>query len=144
MPDATSDATAHDRALPVTAMPRLLLRLEGAALAGGAVVFYPHTGGTWLLFALVVLAPDLSLLAYLAGPRIGALAYNAAHTTLGPIALALIGLYGSSYVAIAVALIWLTHIGADRMLGYGLKYEDGFAFTHLGRVGRVGPVRSPH
>jgi Domain of unknown function (DUF4260) len=136
MLDATSDATAHDPAPPVTGMPRLLLRLEGAALVGGAVVFYPHTGGTWPLFAILVLAPDLSLLAYLAGPRIGALAYNAAHTTLGPIALTLIGLYGSSYVAIGVALIWLTHIGADRMLGYGLKYEAGFAFTHLGRVGR--------
>jgi hypothetical protein len=137
MPDAPSHATAHDPAPPVICVPRLLLRLEGTALVGGAVALYPHTGGTWLLFAILVLAPDLSLLAYLAGPRIGAFAYNAAHTTLGPIALALIGFYGSSYVAIAVALIWLTHIGADRMLGYGLKYEAGFGFTHLGLVGRA-------
>ena len=135
MTDATSDATAPDPARPVTDMPRLLLRLEGAALMTAAVVLYPRTGGTWLLFALLVLAPDLSLIGYLAGPRIGALAYNAAHVTLGPIALALIGLYGSSHVALAVALIWLAHIGADRMLGYGLKYEAGFAFTHLGRIG---------
>ena len=137
MPDATSDATAPGSARPVTGMPRLLLRLEGAALLVGAVVLYPYTGGTWLLFALLVLAPDLSLLAYLAGPRVGALAYNAVHTTLGPIALALIGLYGSSHVAIAIALIRLTHIGADRLLGYGLKYEAGFGFTHLGLVGRA-------
>jgi hypothetical protein len=131
-----SDASSQDLATPVTGMPRLLLRLEGAALMGGALLFYPQTGGTWLLFALVVLLPDLSLLAYLAGPRIGALAYNATHTTLGPLALILVGFYGSSHVAIAVALIWLTHVGADRLLGFGLKYGAGFAFTHLGWIGR--------
>ena len=40
--------------------------------------------------------------------------------------------------AVAVALIWLAHIGIDRALGYGLKYEAGFGFTHLGRIGRQG------
>ena len=127
-----------DEATPgVTGTPRLLLRLEGAALAAGALILYPLTGGSWLLFGLLVLAPDLSMLGYLAGPRIGALAYNAAHATVGPIALALIGLSLSSDRAIAIALIWLVHIGADRALGYGLKYADGFGATHLGRVGRA-------
>lgn len=127
-----------DDATPgVTGTPRLLLRLEGAALAAGALMLYAFISGSWLLFGLLVLTPDLSMLGYLAGPRIGALAYNAAHITVGPIALALIGLSLSSDPAIAIALIWLVHIGADRALGYGLKYADGFGATHLGRIGRV-------
>ena len=33
-----------------------------------------------------------------------------------------------------LALIWLVHIGADRLLGYGLKYPTAFGETHLQRV----------
>ena len=87
------------------------------------------------IYALV-LAPDVSFLGYLAGPRVGAFAYNAAHSTVGPIALALVGQLAPSPGCIAVALIWFTHIGADRLLGYGLKYDNGFGSTHLGRIGR--------
>ena len=130
-----------DDATPaVTGTPRRLLRLEGAALAAIAVLLYGRTDAAWWLFAVLVLAPDLSFLSYLAGPRVGAAAYNAAHTTLGPIALAVLGgFFAPASPAIAIALIWLTHIGADRMLGYGLKYGAGFGFTHLGRVGREAP-----
>lgn len=80
--------------------------------------------------------PDLSLAAYLAGPRVGAVCYNAVHTTLPPIALGVAGTLLASQIAIAVAVIWLAHIGVDRALGYGLKYDAGFVFTHLGRIGR--------
>ena len=123
----------------VAGIPRLLLRLEGAALLIVAVTMFWHGGGSWWLFAILILAPDLSFLGYLAGPRLGAIAYNAAHTTLSPIALALIGALAAWSTAIFVAVIWLAHIGADRMLGYGLKYEAGFGFTHLGRIGRGAP-----
>jgi hypothetical protein len=82
------------------------------------------------------LAPDLSMLGYLAGPRIGAFAYNMAHTVIWP--LCLVGL--SSFVDHAIALqlgaIWLAHIGLDRVLGYGLKASSGFHDTHMGRIGR--------
>jgi hypothetical protein len=121
----------------VAGIPRLLLRLEGAALLIIAVAMFWRRDASWWLFAILILAPDLSFLCYLAGPRIGAIAYNAAHATLAPIALALIGVFASSSTVIAAALIWLAHIGADRMLGYGLKYGAGFGFTHLGRIGRA-------
>jgi hypothetical protein len=39
---------------------------------------------------------------------------------------------------VPVALIWVNHIGVDRLLGYGLKYADGFKWTHLGRMGAGG------
>ena len=67
--------------------PLPLLRVEGAALAVAAVAGYAHFGPSWWLFAVLLLVPDLSVLGYLAGPRVGALVYNAAHTTLGPLAL---------------------------------------------------------
>ena len=35
------------------------------------------------------------------------------------------------------ALIWLNHIGVDRLLGYGLKYPAGFGWTHLGKQGKA-------
>ena len=116
--------------------PRWILRLEGAALAIGAAFFYWRSGGSWLLFALLFFAPDLSFLAYLVSPRIGAFAYNLAHTTIGPLALLGLSFVLQSHPGQALALIWLAHIGADRALGYGLKYATGFGDTHLGRIGR--------
>jgi hypothetical protein len=56
------------------------------------------------------------------------------HTYVGPIALGVAGIVGGYETAVQVALIWLTHIGVDRMLGYGLKYPTGFKDTHLQRV----------
>ncbi|MBX6425304.1 MAG: DUF4260 domain-containing protein [Variibacter sp.] len=125
----------------VAGLPRRLLRLEGAALLALALVLYPRVSDSWWLFAALVLLPDLSFLGYLAGPRVGAWVYNAAHVTLGPIALAIAGLLLPAIQLVAVALIWLAHIGGDRLLGYGLKYEAGFGFTHLGRIGRQASPR---
>jgi len=132
-----NDATSNDTTPAVAGSPRLLLRLEGAALLVIAVVLYARTDTSWWLFAVLMLAPDLSFLGYLAGPRIGAVAYNAVHMTIGPLTLALVGMYAPSPLAVAIALVWLAHIGADRALGYGLKYGAGFGFTHLGRIGRT-------
>jgi hypothetical protein len=116
---------------------RNLLRSEGLVLLIGAVALYGRTNGDWKLFALLFLVPDLSFTGYLAGPRIGALAYNLMHSTLAPLGLVAIGIALNQDVAIAIALIWLAHIGFDRALGYGLKYGSGFGFTHLGRIGRA-------
>ena len=79
--------------------------------------------------------PDVSFLGYLGGPRVGALTYNAAHSTIGPIALLSAGALTDSELVVSLALIWAAHIGLDRAIGYGLKYGAGFGFTHLGRIG---------
>jgi hypothetical protein len=114
---------------------RRVLQLEGAALAVAALMAYAHLGASWWLFALLVMVPDLSFAAYLAGPRAGALAYNVLHSTIGPILLGTLAYLSGETPAMAVALPWLFHIGIDRTLGYGLKYASGFADTHLGRLG---------
>jgi hypothetical protein len=121
----------------VAGTPRALLRIEGACIFAIAIVLYSRLGESWWLFAILFLAPDLAFLGYLAGARAGAVAYNSLHTVAGPILVALGGLFVPYEPAIAVALIWLAHCGIDRALGYGLKYEVGFGFTHLGRIGRA-------
>jgi hypothetical protein len=126
-----------EKAAPADAV-RATLRLEGLALLLVAVALYARSGESWRLFAILFLAPDLSLLGYLFGPRIGAVFYNTAHSTLGPLALAAAGLASAQPLIAALGFIWLAHVGFDRALGYGLKYASGFRDTHLGRIGKRG------
>jgi len=115
---------------------RTLLRLEGLVLLAGAIFFYARAHASWILFAELFLLPDLSFAGYLFGSSAGAAAYNAAHSTLGPLLLALAAIAGGLQAPVTLALIWLAHVGFDRALGYGLKYASGFRDTHLGRIGR--------
>ncbi len=122
----------------VTGGVRVLLRLEGLALFGLAVALYSQTHLSWLAFAVLFLVPDVSFLGYLAGPRAGAMCYNAAHDTFLPISIVVVSYFlAGNFLFLAIPLIWLAHIGFDRALGYGLKYEAGFGFTHLGLIGKA-------
>ncbi len=116
--------------------PRAILRLEGAAAFAISVALYAHSGLSWPLLAVLFLAPDLAMLGYLMSARIGAVAYNVAHTTALALPLALLGLLAGRPAILSVGLIWIAHIGFDRALGYGLKYASSFGDTHLGRMGR--------
>ena len=118
---------------------RLLLRAEGLMVLAASVAAYAQFGAGWGWFAALFLLPDLSFAAYLAGPRWGALAYNAAHSYLGAVGLLAVGVLGASPLLLAAALVWCAHIGFDRLLGYGLKYGAGFGHTHLGRLGPQDP-----
>jgi hypothetical protein len=113
-----------------------LLRFEGLAATALSAVFYARTGASWWLFAALWLAPDLSLLGYLAGPNWGARIYNAIHSYVTPATLAVSALLLHSAALVPIASIWMNHIGVDRLLGYGLKYPAGFKWTHLGKLGR--------
>ena len=118
----------------MSALPRRLLRLEGLAVLCGAVAFYFHLGYGWVLLVVLVLAPDLSAVGYALSTPAGTLAYDLAHTEIWPIGLLVAGALGGERVLTQLGLIWLVHIGADRFLGYGLKYPTGFKDTHLQRV----------
>jgi hypothetical protein len=122
-------------AFPVTGAVRILLRVEGAGAAVLLAVLYARTGEPWWLFAVLFLTPDISFAGYLAGPRMGAAVYNAAHVTIGPAVLGATSLLAGWPLGVALALIWGAHIGFDRALGYGLKYPTRFGDTHLGRIG---------
>jgi hypothetical protein len=122
---------------------RVMLRLEGLCVLVTALVAYSKLGFDWGTFTLFFLAPDVSLVAYLAGANTGAVAYNLAHSYIGAIACLAAGLLLASPVALGAGIIWCAHIGFDRALGYGLKYSTGFRFTHLGRIGRL-PLPAPN
>jgi Domain of unknown function (DUF4260) len=124
----------------VSGRPRAILKFEGAAAFAAATALYAHDGFSWPLFAVLFLAPDLAMLFYLVGPGIGAEAYNVAHTYALALPLGLLGFLAGRPAILAVALIWIAHIGVDRALGFGLKYPTGFGDTHLSRIGRATQV----
>ena len=58
--------------MPLDKHSLVLLRLEGLAVLVVALLTYAHTSGRWGLFAILFPTPDLSMLGYLFGPRLGA------------------------------------------------------------------------
>ena len=94
---------------------------------------YARIEGGWLMFALLFLAPDVFMLGYLGGRKLGAAVYNAGHAYILPASLAACGMFMSQPALVAVGMIWIAHIGFDRLLGYGLKYKTGFKHSHLSR-----------
>lgn len=131
-----ADTHCTETAGAVTGGGRILLRLEGLTLFVGMTLLYGVWDGSWWVYAILFLAPDLSFAAYLGGPKIGAIIYNAAHSYMAPVALMTTGFALASPLVLSIAIIWMAHIGLDRALGYGLKYFAGFGFTHLGRIGK--------
>lgn len=90
----------------------------------------------WWWFPLLILTPDIGMLGYLFGDRPGAVAYNLFHHK----GLALLIYLGGSYFSIPlcqlVGTILFAHASLDRVFGYGLKYDKGFRYTHLGEIGK--------
>ena len=115
---------------------RVVLKIEAAAALVAAVWAYSRFDIGWPMFALLFLVPDLAMLGYLAGKRIGAACYNLAHSYATPAALAAIALALHARAVLPLLLIWVAHIAFDRLLGYGLKYVTAFGDTHLGRTGK--------
>jgi hypothetical protein len=116
--------------------PVPLQRLEGSALLAVSLALFAWADESWWLFGLLLLAPDLFMVGYLGGPRLGAAIYNLGHTMIWPLALLTPGIIGGRPGLVAAGAIWLAHIGMDRALGYGLKHSDVFQNTHLGMIGR--------
>ena len=117
------------------AKPDLLLRIEGGAMFASSLLLYRFAGGRWAVFVVLFLWPDLFMVGYLVNAKLGARLYNLVHADALPLALAAVSLGVRQSGLLMFALIWLAHIGADRALGYGLKYPTFFKDTHLQRVG---------
>ncbi len=110
---------------------KYILRLEGVAyLIAGAVSYFTLFDG-WVIFAILFFFPDLSIIFYLINNKVGAWCYNIAHHVLTVILLLGLGYWLDQDIWTMLALVQLTHIGFDRILGYGLKYPTHFKETHL-------------
>jgi len=140
--DGTTDAAGRHQAPglhAVRGLPRLLLRVEGAAALVAGAALYLHLGGGILWLVPLLLVVDVSMAGYLAGPRVGAVVYNAAHNwALGLAVLGLAWWLAAPALALAGAIL-VAHTGMDRLAGYGLKYPTSFGDTHLGRIGKGTP-----
>ena len=118
----------------VVGRPRLFLQLEGAVLFCASLFLFNSTHQHWWWVPALLFVPDVFMLGYARSTQLGALIYNIGHTHLLPACLALYGLHNHRPFVIGIGLIWLAHIGMDRVLGYGLKYDDDFKHTHLGSL----------
>ena len=124
----------------VSGAPRLWLRLEAAVVLAGALIAYSTTGQPWWLVPVVVLLPDLAMMGYVGGTRIGAFLYNLAHAIPVPAVIIGLGWWQNRPLILGLGLVWLAHIPLDRLMGYGLKYDDHFQHTHLGMLGGRHPT----
>jgi Domain of unknown function (DUF4260) len=115
-------------------------RTENAAIGLAIVVAMIASAQPWWLLLIAFLAFDVSAAGYLAGPRVGAVAYNMVHNYTG--SAILIAIYAAAlpightltWIAL-LAACWGFHVAIDRALGYGLKLQT-FTETHLGPIGR--------
>jgi hypothetical protein len=120
----------------VVGLPRRWLRLDGLVLLILSIVLFFTQDQPWWLIPVVLFLPDVFMAGYAGGSRFGATVYNLGHTYMLPVVLAGASLWRHWPLGVALGLLWLAHIGMDRVLGFGLKYPDSFRHTHLGIIGR--------
>ena len=137
----TSQAAVGGDTTSDPAWIRPWLRAEGAAAFAAGLAGFLFLGFPWWAFALLLIVPDVSMIGYLRGPRVGAILYNVVHDLAAGVAVAGAGLAVGSVPLAAVGAILVAHSGMDRLAGYGLKFPDSFHDTHLGWIGRGGHGR---
>jgi len=115
-------------------MNKILLHMEGLAVLLFSLYFYSYLQFSWVWFFFLLLAPDVSMIGYLFNNRTGAILYNFVHTYSLAIFVIICGMLFSSQIILAIGIILSSHIGMDRMIGYGLKYPTNFKDTHLNRI----------
>ena len=118
----------------VTGKPKVWLRIEGLFIFIATIIGFSQQHQHWWLFPALLLVPDIFMIGYIANSKVGAFLYNIGHSYPLPLTIVYLGWKDSSYLWIAIGLIWVGHIGWDRFFGYGLKYDSRFKDTHLGSL----------
>ncbi len=134
----TETALEAQTAVPsVTGTPLRILRSEGVVLLLAALAgFFAGLDEPWWLVPMLLFVPDVFMAGYAKSSRTGAALYNLAHSYPAPAVLGVLASVAEQPLWQGVALVWFAHIGMDRALGYGIKYDTDFKDTHLGRIGR--------
>lgn len=110
------------------------LKLEEIAMFGLGICVFSFLSYPWWLFLALFLTPDISMLGYIVNNKVGAVSYNIFHHKGLAILVYGIGFYVSNELLQLFGVILFSHAAFDRILGYGLKYEKGFKYTHLGNI----------
>jgi hypothetical protein len=118
---------------------KTILRLEELGLFLFAVYLFTLLPFPWWYFPLLLFVPDIGMTGYLAGPHAGAVVYNVIHHRALALLCYVAGAVWALPVLSLVGVIVFAHSSLDRVLGYGLKFPDQFAHTHLGQIGREAP-----
>ena len=113
-----------------------ILKLEEAAMFALSIYGLYSLQAEWWWFALLVLGPDISMLGYLAGNSVGAASYNLFHHKAVAVVVFIAGLLMPNLILQLVGIVLFGHSSMDRMMGYGLKTNEGFKYTHLGIIGK--------
>lgn len=112
------------------------LKLEELVMFVLGIYAFNQLNFSWWWFLVLILAPDIGMLAYVVNNKIGAITYNIFHHKGIAIATYIIGVFLQNDIIQLMGIILFSHSAFDRVLGYGLKYSDGFKHTHLGNIGK--------
>ncbi|KIO53856.1 DUF4260 domain-containing protein [Flavobacterium hibernum] len=115
---------------------KTIIKLEELGLFILGIYLFGLLSFEWWWFLILILAPDLSMLGYIFGNKNGAFFYNVFHHRGIAVLLYILGSYFKIELLQLIGVILFSHAAMDRFFGYGLKYEKGFKYTHLGEIGK--------
>jgi len=115
-------------------MVKNILRLEGLAVFLASLYFFNEFSGNWIIFVLLIIVPDISMIGYLKDKKLGSITYNLVHNYILALVVIFYGILTNDNLIISLGLILSAHIGADRLVNYGLKYPSNFKDTHINKV----------
>lgn len=114
---------------------KTIIKLEEVMMLALGIYLFDQLDFAWWWFVVLLLAPDIGMLGYLFRNKIGAATYNLFHHKGIAVLVYLMGAYIAMPVLQLAGIILFSHSSFDRALGYGLKYDNGFKYTHLGEIG---------
>lgn len=112
-----------------------IVKLEELSMLVLGIVAFSYLSFSWWWFLVLFLVPDIGMIGYLFGNKTGAALYNFFHHKGVAVFIGVAGLFLGNEILQLAGIILFSHASFDRMLGYGLKYDRGFKFTHLGEIG---------
>jgi len=115
-------------------MVKNILKLEGLAVFLASLYFFNEISGNWILFVLLIIVPDISMIGYIKDKKLGSITYNLVHNYILALVIIFYGILANNDLVTSFGLILSAHIGADRLVNYGLKYPSDFKDTHINKV----------
>lgn len=115
---------------------KTIIKLEELFMMILGIFLFSQLQYAWWWFLVLILLPDIGMFGYALGDKVGAHIYNVFHHKGLGILLYLIGVFLAYPILQLIGVILFSHASMDRIFGYGLKYDKGFKFTHLGKIGK--------